>query len=68
MDERALRLAKTWQKAERAWTVTELAAELSTTRANLTGKRGGKPRCPLFSEFWDGVQTQRAEAKMRRQA
>jgi hypothetical protein len=68
LDERALATAKRWQADGRAWTVTELAAKLETYPACLTGKRGRKPRCPLFAEFWNQVQLQRADAKQQRRS
>ena len=70
LDVMATRKGKEWQQNHPDWTLSELAADLKTKTANLTGtrmRRGEKvPRCPRFSEFWNQVQATRAASRNER--
>lgn len=68
LDERAVARAKQWQRdpARQNWTVADLAKTLGTYPANLIGQPKGKPRCPVFFDYWQDVQAQRAREKLTR--
>jgi hypothetical protein len=71
LDERAVALLKRWQKDESRrdrWSIDELAKELGTYRQNLTGKRKGAPRCPVFFDLWASLGQLRKERRMERRS
>lgn len=66
LDARALAEAKRLQKLGGDWGPTDVARAIGSDRSSLQGKRGRKPRCPEFSEFWFAVSQQRERERAQR--